>query len=126
NSGSPFADFLLGYSYDLRGLSSEASGELKGWLYNFYFQDDFRASSKLTLNLGLRYEYYQPWADYRTNLIGGQKLARETQFAFGFPPGSCFGYNCPPGHMRVFKPGEALYDSNPNDWAPRVGFSYAP
>ncbi len=27
------------------------------WMFGFYFQDDFRASSRLTLNLGVRYEF---------------------------------------------------------------------
>jgi outer membrane receptor protein involved in Fe transport len=30
---------------------------LKTWDYNFFFQDDFRMTPRLTLNLGIRYEY---------------------------------------------------------------------
>jgi hypothetical protein len=117
DSGNPFADFMLGLSDTVLGLSGEASGAFHSTMYNFYFQDDWRISSKLTLNLGIRYEYYSPWTEER---------GRATRFDFGSIPGTCFGYNCPPGRIVTFKPGQPYYDPDRDDWGPRVGFSYAP
>ncbi len=54
--GSAFADFLLGYPSSAQ--VGVGRGEMDGralWTH-FYAQDDWRASSRLTLNLGVRYE----------------------------------------------------------------------
>ncbi len=59
-TGHPIADFLLGYvqSFD------QGTGEYKDynvWYGSIFVQDDYRVSSRLTLNLGLRYENTPPW-----------------------------------------------------------------
>ncbi len=115
-SGNPVADFLLGYSYDVRGLAGDASGPFMTGYQGYYYQDDFRVNSRLTLNLGLRWEYYRPYS----------ALEQTTRFDFGSIPGSCFGSKCPPGHITVLKKGEPVFKKNWNNWAPRIGFAYSP
>ncbi len=115
-SGNPLADFLLGYSNDVRGLAGDASGPFRTAYQGYYFQDDFRVGSRLTLNLGLRWEYYSPYTP--------EKLT--TRFDFGSIPGSCFGAGCPPGRITVLKEGQPLYKKNWHDWSPRIGFAYSP
>ena len=55
NQGNGIASFLLGYassgSIDLRAATAPQAP-----FYGWYFQDDFKVTQKLTLNLGLRYE----------------------------------------------------------------------
>ena len=54
------ADFVLGLPTDFgRGLQNGTWGQRKT-IYGFYFQDDWRVTNSLTLNLGLRWEYHTP------------------------------------------------------------------
>jgi outer membrane receptor protein involved in Fe transport len=55
-----FSDFLQGRSRDFSGLfpgQDDTIRHHKQWLLGFYAQDDWKARPKLTLNLGLRYEF---------------------------------------------------------------------
>lgn len=70
--------------------------------YGFYAQDDFRVSRKLTLNLGLRYEYYSVW--------------KESAGRFYNTLGDPYG----PFNQR----GEDVYRPDRNNFAPRVGLAY--
>ncbi|HST78002.1 MAG TPA: carboxypeptidase regulatory-like domain-containing protein, partial [Verrucomicrobiae bacterium] len=69
-SGSDFADALLGYPYQ-----GEVDTTTKLFLHVNYFsgyiQDDFRVNSKLTLNLGLRYEYETGISEDNNHLVVG-------------------------------------------------------
>src|SRR5207247_11357030 len=62
-SGDGWATFLLGA---LSNNSTAQSIPIQRPKVNFggvFFQDDFKLSPKITLNLGLRYEYYSPMVD---------------------------------------------------------------
>ena len=66
-TGYAFASYLLGI-VDSASLSDPVG--LGGRrIYNaFYFQDDFKVSSRLTLNLGLRWEYQPPFTEVADRL----------------------------------------------------------
>jgi hypothetical protein len=117
-SGSPWSDYLLGLNASAFGLAGTISGPRHAGYQGYYFQDDWRIASKLTLNLGLRWEYFNPF----TATIDGNNA----QFNLGRAPGSCFGSACPAGFIQTFGKGQAVYKSNWNDWGPRLGFSYSP
>ncbi|WP_213806096.1 carboxypeptidase-like regulatory domain-containing protein [Granulicella sp. dw_53] len=64
-SGDAYADFLLGYpSAVTRAYPADNFGGQQTYK-QFFVQDDIRLSSRLTMNIGLRYEY-SPW-------LGGYK-----------------------------------------------------
>jgi hypothetical protein len=72
--------------------------------YAGFIQDDWRVARRLTLNLGLRYEYEPPVVDPHN--------------AFGnFDP------NTPTGMIQQTN-GKALYSTSPHDFGPRVGFAW--
>ena len=61
-TGSGMADFLLGYATSVQ-LSNFHIVHQRQHAYSFYVQDDWRASDRLTLNLGLRYDFMAPQTD---------------------------------------------------------------
>jgi len=69
-----------------------------------YFQDDFKVSPELTLNLGLRYEFYS---------VAHEILNRSAVVDIL----GCGGY-CPKG--------TPYYSPNPTDFGPRIGMAWAP
>ena len=59
-TGNAFADFLTRYPFSAsRDFPRIQFGETDR-RYHMYFQDDWKASSRLTLNIGLRYELNRP------------------------------------------------------------------
>lgn len=55
-TGNDFADFLLGYAQQYEEDAVHDSGQWNNVSYAAYFQDNWRASTRLTLNLGLRWD----------------------------------------------------------------------
>ena len=62
-TGDPFGDFLLGLPSSAQGGSGSVTVYLRGNQYQGYIQDDFKATRRLTINLGLRYEYVSPLSE---------------------------------------------------------------
>jgi len=54
-----YADFLLGYQAEM-GLASTIVSQLRCWGWAGYIQDDWKVSHKLSVNMGLRYEFDTP------------------------------------------------------------------
>jgi hypothetical protein len=69
NTGWGVADFLLDQQHDA-ALSNEVTNGDQRSNWAFYVQDDWRLSRKLTVNAGLRWEYFQPYQD-----VGGYQAA---------------------------------------------------
>lgn len=115
-TGVSFADFLIGKPVSLT-QKSPYERLVKGWDWYMFVQDDIRVSARFTLNLGLRYEYFQPYhAVYnRTNTYRAGQQSTVTPAA---PVGLVF-----PGDVGVL-PG--LLPSDKNNFGPRVGFAWDP
>jgi hypothetical protein len=106
NSGLPFADFLMGYPSTENGSPMIAKGYQHNAYFGGYIEDNWKASTKLTINAGLRYEVYTQPIDQ--NNLGS--LFDITTGAFAIP-----------GHTPYSR---AMVQGDHNDWAPRLGFAY--
>ena len=68
-TGDAFADFVLGIPYSVgRNFAADTFGGYANY-WHFYAQDDFKVNSRLTLNIGLRYEY-SPWLNGYKGQVG--------------------------------------------------------
>jgi hypothetical protein len=121
NTGLGTSDFLLGIVQSAQ-LSSFINDEFQQPGMFYYFQDDFKVSHKLTLNLGLRYEFvthpmekYNAEANFNVDtntldIAGG----RQDPLPPNFYPQIPVNRNAP----RSLVPNPKL------DFGPRVGFAY--
>jgi hypothetical protein len=62
-SGSPYADFLLGIPQTTSVNAFPPFPYLRGTVWGFYAQDQFKITKRLTLNYGIRYELDSPYYD---------------------------------------------------------------
>jgi hypothetical protein len=113
NGGIAEADLLLGLPDEIQGgVNGGTWGQRSNSLAAF-FQDDWRVTKNLTLNLGLRYELHTPWVEVDNR-----------QANFGLFSGTEYlaGQSCPYNNCR------ALYNqyNGITNFQPRVGIAWTP
>src|SRR5207244_4772081 len=112
-TGFDVASFLLGYATQKnRNLFDAKTYTETRPEYGVYLQDDFRASSKLTLNMGLRWDVYVPWVEVDNR-----------QSNFDVTTGN-FAVASPDAVMGGIKVGRYLQTYSKGDLGPRFGFAY--
>ena len=67
-TGYDFADFLLGLPQSTSLQYGDDNYYLRSWATGWYVRDDWRPSRGLSINLGLRYEYFAPYTEVNGHL----------------------------------------------------------
>ena len=67
NEGNPFASFLLGVA-DSATIRGPIHSLPRSWYAAGFVQDDWKITSKLTLNLGARYDVFVPFTEKYDNI----------------------------------------------------------
>ncbi len=123
-TGNPIADYLLGIPSTAGGAAGSSRSNYRSNFLGLFVQEDWRVNQRLTLNLGLRYEYGAPWHeqsnqegffDPTTGLITYNKLPA------GIPPALNGLYNTREGVVPA-----GILQPDRNNLAPRVGLAWRP
>ena len=115
-TGSDFADFLLGIASSYNQADSQAF-YLRNQYLGVYAQDAWQARRNLTLNYGIRWDLLPPWREKYNQLqtlVPGQQSAVYPDA----PAGLVF-----PGDRGV---PDTLSPTQHTNFAPRIGLAYAP
>jgi hypothetical protein len=121
-TGYSLADYLLGAYQTASAGTSYSTGDFRNSQYALFVQDDYKILPRLTLNLGLRWEYNTPWRE----LGGSEGFFDQTAGVLRLAnPPSIYGVNFPalPG-VVVGGVAPGVYPGDHKQFAPRIGLAY--
>ncbi len=136
-TGNGAADFLLNQMNNASVANAPYIGDGQ-WYDAGYIQDDWKIRPNLTINLGLRYDYYQPYAeagDQQANFVVTGPLGLGTGSAVYQLPskmqsvdlGTNFLNTMAANNVTVqYVSNNRLANAQKTNFAPRVGFAYQP
>lgn len=108
HTGFAFADFLLGLPDQTTIGRGDPQGHPRKFEMAYYLQDDWKVSPNLTLNLGIRYEFYKRVTEEGNRMSSWDPKTNKVIIAGQDGEGS------------------SLVSGDHNNFAPRVGFAYRP
>jgi hypothetical protein len=107
-TGFSYADGLLGYT-QTTSLTNVFFVDQRLWMASGFVEDDWKATPKLTLNLGLRYDFATPPVEGQNRMADFDPASGALVFATG-------------GSTQD----RAIVQPNTKNFGPRVGFAYSP
>ena len=110
-TGSALADFMLGYVRNASINPAHTSTDLNNFWHAYFVQDDWKILPRLTLNIGLRYDYFQPYKQSDDKIVNIEQN------------GFLVADLVTPQTSRY---GRALIAPDRNNFGPRFGFAYRP
>jgi hypothetical protein len=106
-TGNALGDLLLGFPFLTSVARVDNPQQIRTESYNFFVNDSYRVTQRLTLNAGLRYEYNSPPVDAedRANVYDVATRSLVPVGTNGFP--------------------RSGFEADKNNFAPRVGFAWS-
>jgi len=112
------ADFLIGRPANVF-LTNSKTVKQRRHMYAFFVQDDWKAASRLTLNIGLRYDFGSPSYEENNEQANFDRIAAS----------AAVNQSQALASLRLAKDGSladrALINPDCSNFAPRVGFAYS-
>lgn len=125
-TGIPYADFLAGdvygwYVYEANPTSAQMQGAA------LFGSDDIKLTSRLTLNLGLRWQVQSGWT-VKNNLFGNYDplIPDPSQYGGAYPGGILFGGQSDKSFGGSISKLSAIQNGNYKEFAPRIGVAWSP
>ena len=135
----PFAEFLLGepaVTATYIGVPRPAM-DVYNWEQGFFFQDNWKVSSRLTLNLGLRYELASPFIDNHdlianfdpnfddpSSLHKGRFIIPSDRTRQFLDPRILTGFDVVDANKSGLGVGRGTVREDKNNFAPRIGAAF--
>ena len=102
-TGNALANLLLGYPTNALRLTGNTARSFRTWTTSLYIQHDWRPFQRLSVNLGLRYDYQSPFTEAN---------------------GRIANFNEATGALDVSP--KSLYNTDAKNFGPRFGLSWQP
>ena len=129
-TGHPYGDFLLGIPTSAsRAFPNVLISRLR-WAQDYFITDDVKVTPRLTLNIGVRYEYHPGYSE----ALGQQSVFDIDTGKIVVPDGALGRVSplLPRGYVDVVEarqaglPGQTLLRGDSNNLAPRLGLAWRP
>jgi hypothetical protein len=121
-SGNAIADYLLGYCSNCAGAFGSSRSQYTSPTVAPFFDDIWQPSHKLTLQMGIRWEYLAPWVEQ--NNVAGSFDAKTGKIAYNKVPANIPAALAP---LIINQDGyfpDGILQKDLNNWGPRVGGTY--
>ena len=141
-TGLGFGDYLLGIVRQSQFALTAANAQFRATSMAFYIDDTWKVNSKLTVNVGLRYENTPPWFDRTGTIMNlaipdwvrGQSNVADPKLhpvivragSGDFYQGTFLRFDPSIQTARDGRLGSTLINRDNNDWAPRLGIAFSP
>jgi hypothetical protein len=111
--GAPEADFALGLPEQVGVGAGGGTWGQRSTILGAFVQDDWKVSSKLTVNIGLRWELHTPWNEVFNRQTNFQEYTGQVLIS---------------GQTNLFNDNNALYNqyNGITNFQPRVGLAWSP
>ena len=121
-TGNAVADFLLGYCSTCAGAFGASGATYHSPTVAPFIDDNWQVTDKMSLQLGLRWEYLAPWAEQ--DGVEAAFDAATGKIGYNALPATMPAALVPLVHQQAHYFPDGILQKDLNNWGPRVGMAY--